>query len=76
MRLRRVLAVLVRVVLAGFLRVMYGVDMVAMGHVGMVTGCFVVPGFMMLGSGAMMLGGVLVMFGGFFMVFRALFRHV
>ena len=54
----------------------HGMDVMTVRHMGMVTGCFMIPGFMMFGSGKMVLGGVLVMFGGFPMVFSALFGHV
>jgi hypothetical protein len=70
------MAVIVGVVLAGLLRVMDGMDLMALGHMGVVTGFVVVPSFMVFGGGQMVLGGVLVMLGSFLMVLSALFRHV
>jgi hypothetical protein len=66
----------VGVVFAGFLRMMHRVDMMAVGHMSVVTGFVVVPRFMVLGCGEMMLRGVFVMFGCFLVMFSALFRHV
>jgi hypothetical protein len=62
--------------LAGFLRVVLGMNVMAVGHVGVMAGFVVIPGFMVCGCGEMMLRGVLVVLGGFLVMVSALFRHV
>jgi hypothetical protein len=61
--------------LAGFFRVMLGVDVMTLRDVRVVAGFLVIARAMMLGGGAMMFGGVLVMLGGFQMMFRGVFGH-
>jgi hypothetical protein len=68
-------AVLIRVVLAGFFCMMCGVSVMALRHVGVVTGFVVVTGLVMLGRGFVMRCGVFVVFGSFAVMFRSLFRH-
>jgi hypothetical protein len=48
--------------LAGFLGVVFGLNVVAVRHVGMMTGSFVVTCFVVL--------------GGFMMMLRCVFRHL
>jgi hypothetical protein len=67
------LAVLARMMLAGFLGVVFGLNVVALRHMGMMTGSFVVTCFVMLGSGAMVLGGLFVMLSCFMMMFCCFF---
>jgi site-specific recombinase len=62
--------------LARFVGMMLGMCMMAMRHVGMVTGCLVVSGGVMLGCGPMVFRGVFVMLGGLQMVLFTFFRHV
>ena len=66
-------AVLVGVVLAGFFGVMNSVHLMTVGHVGVVSGFFVIAGLVVLGSSAMMLRGVIMMLGGFVVMVRNLF---
>jgi hypothetical protein len=61
--------------LAGFFRVMLGVDLMAMRYVGMVAGLFMISGGVVLGGVAMVFRGVLVMLGGFVVVLFTFFRH-
>jgi hypothetical protein len=67
------MAMLVGVMLAGFFGVVFGVDMVTLRHVSVVTGLMVVARLVMLGRSFMMRCGVFVMFCGFAVVFRGLF---
>jgi hypothetical protein len=52
-----------------FVRVMFGMQMVCAGDVGMVPGFDVIARFMMLGGFMMVPGGMAVMFSGVFVVF-------
>ena len=54
----------------------FGVAGVAMRAVGVVSGLFVITGFMMLGGFAVMLGGVLVMFGRLVVMVDCVVAHV
>jgi hypothetical protein len=67
------MAVFACVMLAGFLCVVFGVDVMALRHVSVVTGLVVVARLMMLGRRFMMSCGMFVMFCGFAVVFRGLF---
>ena len=64
---------LVAVVLAGFFGVVGCVQMMALGHVGVMPGLFVTAGFVVLSSREMVLRGVTVVFGGFAVMIRNLF---
>jgi hypothetical protein len=55
---------------------MRGVVLVALGTVGVVRGCFVVAGLVLLGGLAVMSRCVLVVFGCLVMVFYRLFGHL
>ncbi len=61
--------------LAGFLRVVLGLNLVAMRHVGVMTGLVVVARFVMLGCRLVVQGGVFVVFSGFEVMLRGFFRH-
>ena len=63
----------VGVVLAGFFGVMRRVDMMAVGHVGVVPGFFVIAGFVVLSSLKMVFRGVTVVLGSFAVMFRTFF---
>jgi hypothetical protein len=69
------LTVVVRVVLAGFFRVVDGLYMMTLRDVGVVAGFMMVAGAVVLGCRTMVAGGVFVMFCGFYMMFRGGFRH-
>jgi len=60
-------------VLAGFLGVMDCMQVMAVGHVGVVPRLFVTAGFVVLGSRQMVLRGVTVVLGGFAVMIRNLF---
>ena len=66
-------AVLVGVVLASFFCVMNRVHLMTVGHVGVVSGLFVIAGLVVVGSRAMMLRSVIMMLGGFAVMIRNLF---
>jgi hypothetical protein len=68
-------AVLVGVMLAGFVGMVSGVDRVSMGDVGVVPGLLVIARLMVFGRFAMMRGGVFMMFGGLQMMFRSVMSH-
>jgi hypothetical protein len=68
---RLLMAVIVRVMLASFLRVMLGVDLMPVRHVRVMTGLLVVATFVMLGGRVVMFRGMLVMFSGFAVMFRS-----
>jgi hypothetical protein len=70
-----VLGVGVGVVLGGFFGVVRGLEMMAVRHVGVMAGFFVIAGFVVVGGRAMVLGGVLVMIGRLAMMIGAFFRH-
>ena len=55
-------AVLARVVFAGFFGVFHCVVGVTMGNVSMITGGLMTAGLMMIGGGAMVLGRMFMMF--------------
>jgi hypothetical protein len=65
--------VVVGVVLAGFFGVMDCVQMMAVGHVSVVSGLFVIVGFVVLGSREMVLRGVTMVLGGFAVMIRNFF---
>lgn len=67
---------LVGVVLARLFGVMFGVDVVAVRHVCVMTGLLMVARGVMLGSRAMMLGGVFMVLCGFQMMLGAVFGHL
>jgi hypothetical protein len=69
------MAVIVRVMLAGFLGVMLGVDVMPLRHMRVMTGQMMVATFVMIGRCFVMLGGMFVMLGSFAVMFRGLFRH-
>jgi hypothetical protein len=69
------MSVIIRVVLAGFRRVVDGMVLVTMCNMGVVPGFFVVFGGVMFRRGAMMFRGVLVVLGGFQVMVGDLFRH-
>jgi hypothetical protein len=48
----------------------------AVGHLRLMAGLFMIPCLVVLGGSAMMFGGLLVMLGSFPMMFSALLRHV
>jgi hypothetical protein len=62
---RLVVAVIARVMFAGLLGVMFGVYMMSVRHVRVMTRFVMVATLVMIGRRLMMLGGVLVMFRGF-----------
>jgi len=65
-----------RVMLARFLSVIRGVQMVPVCNVGVMPGLFVITGFVMFGRFAMMPRGKLVMLGCALVMLRAfMFRH-
>lgn len=68
-------AVRIRVMLAGFFRVMRGVDRVAMRHMRVVAGLAVVAGFVMIGRRPVVRGGMFVVLGCFAMVICGFLRH-
>ena len=59
----------------GFVSVMMGVDVVAMRHVRMVGGLFMIARLMVLGRFLVMMLGESVMLRRFVVVFGSLFRH-
>ncbi len=61
--------------LAGLFGMMFGVGMMAMRDVGMVSSLLMISGGVMLSGCAVVFRGVLVMLGCFQMVFFAFFRH-
>jgi hypothetical protein len=63
-------------VLAGFLGMMLGVGVMAVGDMGVVMSLLVIAGGVMFGGGAMMFRGVFVVFGGLQVVLFAFFRHL
>jgi hypothetical protein len=65
--------VLIAVMLAGFFGMMDCMQVMAVGHVAMVPGLFVIAGFVVLGSRQMVLRGVAVVLGGFAVMIRNLF---
>jgi hypothetical protein len=65
-------AVVGGVQLPGFLGMMHGVQVMAVGHVSVVGGAAMVAAAVMLGGAAVVLGGFLVMIGGVGMVFGKL----
>lgn len=67
------MSVVVRVMLAGFFRVMGGVDSMAMRDVSVMTGLLVVSALVMIGGRAVVLGGVLMVFGCFSVMVGFLF---
>jgi hypothetical protein len=69
------MAVIVRVMLAGFLGVMLGVDVMPLRHMRVMTGQMMVATFVMIGRCFVMLGGMFVMLCSFAVMFRRLFRH-
>jgi hypothetical protein len=65
-----------RVMLASFLSMISGVQMVTVRNVSMVPGLFGITGFVMLGRFTMMVGGKFVMFGCALVMLRAfMFCH-
>jgi hypothetical protein len=65
-----------RVVLARFLGVIRGVQMMAVRNVGMMPGLFVITRFVMFGRFTMMTRGLFVMLGCALVMLRAfMFRH-
>ena len=65
--------VFVGVVLAGFFGVMRGVHLMAVRHVSVVPGFFVIAGFVVLSSREMVFRGVTVVLGSFAVMIRSLF---
>ena len=64
------------VMLACFLSVIRGVQMVTVRNVGVMAGLFGITGFVMLGRFTMMVGGKFVMFGCALVMLRAfMFCH-
>jgi hypothetical protein len=69
-------AIFRRVVLARFLGVIRGVQMVSVRNVGVMPSLFGINGFVMFGSFTMMMRGKFVMLGCALMMLRAfVFRH-
>jgi hypothetical protein len=68
-------AVLVGVVLGGFLRVMGGMDQVAMRDVRVMAGRFVFARLVLFGGDFVMAGGLLVVFGGLLVMLYGGIRH-
>lgn len=68
-------AVLVGVMLAGFVGMVAGVQCMSVGDVGVVPGLLVIARLVVLGRFAMMRGGVFVMFSGLQMMFRSVMSH-
>lgn len=68
-------AVLIGVVLCGFLRMLRCVQRVTVRDVGVVRALLMIPCIVVLGRFAVMFGGVLVMFRRFGVVFRSLVSH-
>src|SRR5215467_7662369 len=65
-----------RVMLARFLSVIRGVQMVPVRNVGVMSGLFGITGFVMFGRFTMMTRGMLVMLGRALVMLRAfMFRH-
>ena len=62
--------VIVGVMLAGLIRMIIGVGVVALRHVRVMTGRLVVATLMVVRRRLMVLGGMLVMLSGFAMMFR------
>jgi hypothetical protein len=65
--------VVVGVVLAGFFGVMDCMQVMAVGHVSVVPGLFVIVGLVVLGSREMVFRGVTVVLGGFAVMIRNFF---
>jgi hypothetical protein len=63
------------VVLGRFPRVMFGLQVMAMGQMSVMAGLLVIACFVVLGSRPVVLGGMFVMFRGLTVMFSALFRH-
>ena len=72
------MAVMLGVVNARLVRMLMGMQLVAMRDMRMVCGLFVVAGFVMVGRFVMMLGGLFMMLGGLAMMFSAFVscRHI
>jgi hypothetical protein len=66
---QELLAVLLGMHFRGFVVMLGGMQAVAMRHVGMVRGLFVISGLVVLGGFAMVLGRMLVMLRGLLVVF-------
>jgi len=65
-----------RMMLASFLSMIRGVQMVTVRNVGVMAGLFGITGFVMLGRFTMMVRGKFVMFGCALVMLRAfMFRH-
>jgi hypothetical protein len=62
--------------LGGFLRVMRGVCVVAVGCVRVMCRWFVPSSLVMVGGLMMVLGGLCVMFGRLAVMFRSILRHL
>jgi hypothetical protein len=69
------LPVFVGVMLAGFLGMVDGMDMMTMGDMRVMPGALMIPGVVMVGGCPMVAGGVFMMFGGFAMMLSALVGH-
>ncbi len=67
-----VVAVLVGVMLAGLFGVMLGVNMMALRHVRVVPGGFMIAALVVIGRRLMVLGGMFVMLRGFAMMLGSL----
>jgi hypothetical protein len=66
------MAVIARVMLAGFFGVVLGVDLMALCHLRVMTGRLVVATLVVVGRRPMVPGGMLVMLSGFAVMFRGL----
>jgi hypothetical protein len=67
------MAVLGGMVLAGFPGMMFGLHVVAVRHVSMMTGFVMVTGCVKLGGRPVVLGGLIVMFSGFVVMLHCFF---
>ncbi len=63
------------VMLGGFGGVMFGLHVVTMGQVGVMSGLFVIARFVVLGGGGVMLGSMLVVLRGVAMMIGVFLRH-
>ena len=69
------MSVFVAVMLGGLFGVMLGLQVMAVRHMGVMAGLFVIVCVMVFRCGTMMLGGVLMVLGGLMVMVSARFGH-
>jgi hypothetical protein len=69
------MAVFINMMLAGFLAVMRGMDVMSLRYVSMVSGLVVIARLVMFCRRSVVRSGMFVVFGSFAVMFRGLFRH-